>query len=716
MSLPSNVMARPHCGSAVISLNKANSRLVRVGIFQTLFLQNLKELILSTSRRTSAALLLAAFFLAACQGGTSSHLTPTSAPATGKGHAKPQTVVSNQCVPVAGQTVGTITEYSVPGTDPQPFGLTADQNGNIWVAEWNVSSVGKFNISSHAWNTYLTPTRPSEPIRIAIGPDGNPWTTEVYAGKIAKFNLSSSSFTEYSAYGGGSSLPEWIDNAPAGTANAGLWVSLNAENKLSNISTSGAQTVHTSQTSPYGLSSDSLGNIWYTTLTGNKIGVQRVDGTTGSWTVPTSSSGPYGITEGPSGTGMWFAESTGNKIGSISSTGTFSEYAIPTASSHPLEVVSACGNIWFTEYDANKIGELNPNTGSITEYSVPTTSSEPTGITADANGNVWFTERNGNKLAMIATVGAAASPPDGSMYVLNDGAGTVVNYAAGNYVPPPAAEITGIAGSSPGGSGQMAFDSSGDLWVTNGAAVSEYAPGASGAATPLTTFTPTDTTASAIAVDSSGEIILASGANNAIYVYAAGSSGTPTPLRTISGSLTDLSGPVRLIIDGSDNVWVANSSVAGISEFPASANGNVAPTLYLGPSWASANGISGVNSLAIDASGELLVLGNDGEHVFTFPAGVTPTTLYTRQMATQQMADIAVDDLGYVYGSAQLPYGVLIYSPGASGTPAPYASISASNDGIRDPNGIAVWTGSSWWYGGDARHRHGAVRHAKRPN
>jgi len=282
-----------------------------------------------------------------------------------------------------------------------------------------------------------------------------------------------------------------------------------------------------------------------------------------------------------------------------------------------------------------------------------------------------------------------------------------VSYAAGNLVPPPAATITSLPGAGASVNGSMAFDSSGDLWVTDGADVAEYAPGATGSAIPLSTFIPADTNVRSIAIDSTGEILLGDPGANAIYAYAAGSTGSALPIRTISGSSTHLNGgPYRMIVDGSDNLWVASATDATIEEFPASANGNVAPSLYLDATWASNNGISGINSLAIDASGELLVLGNGGEHVFTFASGVTASSTYTRQITTQQLADIAVDDQGYVYGAAQPPYGVLVYPPGSSGAPAPYATIASPNDGLSDPIAVAVWSGSSWWYGGDARHRH----------
>ncbi|HTA39309.1 MAG TPA: hypothetical protein VK760_09545, partial [Candidatus Acidoferrales bacterium] len=390
------------------------------------------------TRRSCAALLVVAFALAGCQGGTTTHITPTlpAGKAPGKGHAKPNTVVSNQCLPIAGQTLGSITEYSIPTASTQPYGLVVDQNQNVWFGEYGNAALGELTVS-HAWNQYSTPTHASQPISVTIGSDGNPWFTEFAVGKVGKFNLSTHAITEYGFAGGSGSFPEWIDNSTV-SATAGMWLPLNGNSQLAKISTTGTIAYSGTVDRPYGVSVDTSGNIWYTMYNPNKVAEETVGHTSTVWTVPTSASQPFMITEGPSGTGMWFTEYHGNKIGNINPAGHITEYAVPTSASEPEGIVTACGNIWFAERNASKIGELNPYTGAFTEYTTPTSSSGPTGLAADVNGNVWFTERDSNKIAMITTVGAAATVPDGEIYALNSSGGSIVNYAAGNYVPPPA--------------------------------------------------------------------------------------------------------------------------------------------------------------------------------------------------------------------------------------------------------------------------------------
>jgi virginiamycin B lyase len=57
------------------------------------------------------------------------------------------------------------------------------------------------------------------------------------------------------------------------------------------------------------------------------------------------------------------------------------------------------GNVWFTEYGANKIGVVNVKTGKMEEFSIPSKIvTSPHNITRDRNGIVWFTEQTAGKI------------------------------------------------------------------------------------------------------------------------------------------------------------------------------------------------------------------------------------------------------------------------------------------------------------------------------
>src|SRR5262249_2294196 len=84
------------------------------------------------------------------------------------------------------------------------------------------------------------------------------------------------------------------------------------------------------------------------------------------------------------------------------------EYPVPTAGSKPWGIATGpAGNLWFVEFSAGKIGEINPTTHVITEFATPTANSGPKGITAGPDGNLWFTEGSlgGKNLPGVSQIG-----------------------------------------------------------------------------------------------------------------------------------------------------------------------------------------------------------------------------------------------------------------------------------------------------------------------
>jgi streptogramin lyase len=67
----------------------------------------------------------------------------------------------------------------------------------------------------------------------------------------------------------------------------------------------------------------------------------------------------------------------------------------------PLGITSGSdGNVWFAEWDANKIRRITPS-GTITEFSIPTSGSGSNWIAAGPDGNLWFTEYRGNSIGVL---------------------------------------------------------------------------------------------------------------------------------------------------------------------------------------------------------------------------------------------------------------------------------------------------------------------------
>ncbi len=79
-----------------------------------------------------------------------------------------------------------------------------------------------------------------------------------------------------------------------------------------------------------------------------------------------------------------------------------------TANSEPIGITGgADGNVWFTEYGADKIGRITP-TGAITEFSTGLSpSSHPNRMALGPDGNVWFAD--GDAVGRISGFPAAAT-------------------------------------------------------------------------------------------------------------------------------------------------------------------------------------------------------------------------------------------------------------------------------------------------------------------
>src|ERR1041385_563682 len=87
------------------------------------------------------------------------------------------------------------------------------------------------------------------------------------------------------------------------------------------------------------------------------------------------------------------------------------EFPIPTAASQPYQITMGMdGNLWFGEFNTNKIGRITTG-GVISEFPVLSAGSGPAGITAGPDGNLWFTELNGNRIGRITLSGTLTEFP-----------------------------------------------------------------------------------------------------------------------------------------------------------------------------------------------------------------------------------------------------------------------------------------------------------------
>jgi len=283
-------------------------------------------------------------------------------------------------------------------------------------------------------------------------------------------------------------------------------------------------------------------------------------------------------------------------------------------------VVNQAGNS-ITGYAPGANGDAAP---AVTISGSNTGLDEDNFIARDPDGNVWVTnfgndsvteyapDASGNA-APIETIKGAATGVDepngiafdqkGDLWIADLGDNSVTEYAPGaNGNQAPIATISGAATGLDYPDG-LTFDSAGDLWVGNSdltgpsdypGTVTEYAPGANGDATPITTITGTGTDLAwigGLAFDSAGDLWVANqksvssagcgaaACDGSITEYAPGANGDATPITTITGS--GVAEPDGLAFDSAGDLWVANWDNSTVTEYGPDAGDGATPIVTL---------------------------------------------------------------------------------------------------------------------------------------
>jgi virginiamycin B lyase len=267
-------------------------------------------------------------------------------------------------------TDGTITEY--PCGCSEPVGITAGPDGALWFTEFQSGNgngaIGRITTAGTVTNHYALPTANSEPYAITAGPDGALWFAEEFANQIGRITTSGS-------------IKEFP--VPTPQVDGVLWITPGP----------GAEQA-----------------LWFTEGgTGvDKVARITTAGTITEFPTPTPGGRPWGIAVGPDGA-LWFTELSGNKVGRLTTGGTVTnEFAVLTPESEPWSIATGPDlALWFLEKTANSVGRVT-QFGAIGECPIPTPTSEPEGITRGPDGALWFTEQKGNKIGRITSCTATA--------------------------------------------------------------------------------------------------------------------------------------------------------------------------------------------------------------------------------------------------------------------------------------------------------------------
>src|SRR5208283_2535511 len=276
-----------------------------------------------------------------------------------------------------------------------------------------------------------------------------------------------------------------------------------------------------------------------------------------------------------------------------------------------------------------------------------------------SNGNVGpVTRISGTNTKLNGALGVALDPT-GNLYVTGcggpcggSGAGSFTTYQAGSNgdVTP----FTAVAGSNTGfiTANGIARDASGKIYVVDntGNSIKVFSAGSNGNVAPIATISGGNTLLTRpnlIALDAGGNIYVTNffgGPPNcnsdtlgcgSVTEYAAGASDNATPIATIAGANTMLSGPVGVAVDPTTgNIYVGNEgngTPGGVVIYsPGSGNRNVAPIASIS---GTNTGISSAQGVALDSDLNIYVV-HDGSSVSEFaPLGSSTGNLNEKPIA-----------------------------------------------------------------------------------
>jgi virginiamycin B lyase len=281
---------------------------------------------------------------------------------------------------------------------------------------------------------------------------------------------------------------------------------------------------------PNAIASDSKGNIWFTLASEYAIGeLTPSNGTTHEFRIPDQNGSlvSWGIAVDDARNLVWFTDQLANSVWSLNTTSeSFTRYRVPTALASPYQVaLDSNGNVWFTEIDGGKIGEIT-DSGAIREDEIPGTGPKgPAGIAIGAGDAVWFTE------------------------VYADAVGSLKN---GTFHEFPLSGVTSPTG--------IAVDSDGDLWVTlHGASDFAELDPATNSTRIISTSVPTGLSSTLpyfVAVDPHGNVWFDEHYGNAIARFSPSNQTlVEYEVPTRVASLANISGALTIGLDPSGHPW-----------------------------------------------------------------------------------------------------------------------------------------------------------------
>jgi virginiamycin B lyase len=308
----------------------------------------------------------------------------------------------------------TVSVFGTPSANSAPEGITLGPNGDLYFSEEAADNIGELTPSSGipTFGTEVPLPSGDAPDAMVTGRDGNLWFIDTGTDEIGRITTAGTGLQEFST-GEAGGIPFDITPGPDGN----LWFTMEAPQLpgsstyvgyIGRIPVSGspvkdfqitppAACSSQSSVDPFGITTGSNGNLWFTaeTCLGGTIGEITTSGTTSMFPIDDPASNPVSITAGPGGN-LWFPGNNEPDVEEMNTSGTVvGWFMTPSLASRPVTIADdgCAGDLWMTD-DGTGTADRVTSSGTITTYPVSSGLSGyigPHSITGDQFG-MWFTD------------------------------------------------------------------------------------------------------------------------------------------------------------------------------------------------------------------------------------------------------------------------------------------------------------------------------------
>ncbi|MDO3626980.1 T9SS type A sorting domain-containing protein [Mucilaginibacter sp. BT774] len=193
--------------------------------------------------------------------------------AFGSGYNRPETVVADASGNIYVLNTGgnNISKFNSSGTAlgtfasgfNSPYGMAIDSSGNIYVADYGNNAVKKYNSGGTLQLTITTSI--SGPSNVATDASGNVFVLNLTARTVTKYNSSGTFQSTFKTGLSNSSFGFWVDGAN------NVYVGDSGNNKVTIYGPTGTTLVTITVTDPEGIVTDTKGNLYVASYSGNAV-------------------------------------------------------------------------------------------------------------------------------------------------------------------------------------------------------------------------------------------------------------------------------------------------------------------------------------------------------------------------------------------------------------------------------------------------------------